>query len=162
MKDESRLELCSLLSNDLIIPDLRSGTRNEVLKEISGYLKKMGRIASEDDLYRKLLQRELLGTTAIGDGVAIPHCKLDGVAIPVFLMAVSRTGARFDSLDGRPSHVFFLVVSSPDDPGLSLRILGAIAKLVRGSASLARRLLDAPDSAAMIEIIREEETRLHG
>lgn len=162
MKDERRLELCSLLSNDLIIPDLRSGTRDEVLREMSAYLKKRGRIVSDEDLYRKLLQREMLGTTAIGDGVAIPHCKLEGIATPVFLMAVSRAGAIFDSLDGRPSHVFFLVVSSPDDPGLSLRILGAIAKLVRGSASLARRLLDAPDSAAMVEVLREEETRLHG
>jgi PTS system nitrogen regulatory IIA component len=156
------LKLHGLLSNDLIIPDLRSASRDDVLKEMSGYLKRTGRIASDGELFKRLLQREMLGTTAIGDGVAIPHCKLDNVVSPVFLLAVSRTGARFDSLDGRPSHIFFLVVSSPDDPGLSLRILGAIARLVRGSASLARRLLDAPDPAAMIEVVREEEARLHG
>jgi nitrogen PTS system EIIA component len=156
------LELNGLLSEDLILSDLRAGSREEVLEEMSGFLKRRGRIPSDTELYRKLLERENLGTTAIGDGVAIPHCKLDGVATPVFLLAVSRNGAHFDSIDGRPSHVFFLVVSSPEDPGLSLRILGTIARLVRGSGSLSRRLLAAKDAAAMIEVIREEEAGLHG
>ena len=156
------MKLHSLLSEDLVIPDLQTRSREDVLSEMSGFLKQRGLIRADRELYARLLQREMLGTTAIGEGVAIPHCKFEEVTSPVFLLGISRPGARFDSLDGRPSHIFFLVVSSPDDPGLSLRILAAIARLVRGSASLTRRLLDAADPAAVINVIREEEERLHG
>jgi PTS system nitrogen regulatory IIA component len=156
------MKLHSLLSVDLIIPDLKSITRDEVLKEIVKFLKSGDRISKDKDLYDKLIQREKLGSTAIGDGVAIPHCKLKGVKSPLLVLGVSHQGVDFDSLDGKPSHLFFLVVCSPDNPSMSLQILAAIAHLVRKATTLPRRVLEARSSKGIIEIVHEEEDKSHG
>ena len=147
---------------DMIISDLMAGEREGVLKEMVGFLKKKDRIVKEKDLYEKLLQRELLGSTAIGDGVAIPHCKMKGTKNPVVMLAVSKKGVDFHSLDGKPSFLFFLVVSSPDNPSLNLQILAAIAHLVRKSGSLLKRILEAKSLGAILDVIREEEEKLDG
>jgi mannitol/fructose-specific phosphotransferase system IIA component (Ntr-type) len=156
------VKLHSLLSEDLIILDLKSLGRDAVLREIVGFLKSRDKISRDKAMYDKLIQRENLGSTAIGDGVAIPHCKLKGIKNPLLVLGISRRGVDFDSLDGRPSHLFFLVVSSPDDPGTSLQILAAIAQLVRQATALPRQVLEAPSPKAVIEIVREEEDKLHG
>lgn len=156
------MKLHSLLSEDLIIPDLASGTRDEVLKEIVGFLKSGGRVSRAKDLFDKLVQREKLGSTAIGNGVAIPHCKLKGLKAPIVALGVSRPGVAFDSLDGKPTHLFFLVVSSPDNPGLGLEILAAVAQLVRKATALPGRVLEARGPRAVVDIIRDEEGKPHG
>ncbi|MHB8095958.1 MAG: PTS sugar transporter subunit IIA [Candidatus Aminicenantales bacterium] len=153
------MKLHCLLTEDLIIPDLKSRTRDDVLKEIVGFLKKKNKISRDKELFEKLTQREMLGSTAIGDGVAIPHCKLKGVKCPVFLLGISRKGADFDSMDGKPSHLFFVVITSPDNPSLSLQILAAIAKLVRSAATLPGKVLDAKTPKAIIDIVREGEEK---
>ena len=128
---------------DMIISDLMAGERESVLKEMVGFLKKKDRIIKEKDLYEKLLQREMLGSTAIKEGVAIPHCKIKGVNQPIVLLAISKEGVDFYSLDGQPSKIFFLVVSSPDNPSLNLQILASIAHLVRKTNSLLKKFLGA-------------------
>jgi PTS system nitrogen regulatory IIA component len=155
------MKLHSLLAEDLVLLDLKSRSREDVLREMVGHLKTKNRITKDKDLYEKLIQREKLGSTAIGDGVAIPHCKLKGIKAPLFLLGVSKQGVNFDSLDGKPSHVFFMVISSPDNPGMNLQALAAIAKLVRKAAALLRRILEAKSSKAAIEIVREEEEKLN-
>ncbi len=156
------MKLHSLLSEDLIISDLKSITRDEVLKEIVKFLKSGDRISRDKDLYDKLIQREKLGSTAIGDGVAIPHCKLKGIKSPLLVLGISHQGVNFDSLDGKPSYLFFLVVSSPDNPSMSLKILAAIAQLVRNATTLPKRVLEARSPKAIIEIVRDEEDKPHG
>ena len=147
---------------DMIIPELEAQDREGSLREMVGFLKKRGKITKEKDLYEKLLQRENLGSTAIGEGVAIPHCKMKGVKTPVLLLAISRKGINFYSLDGQPSKIFFLVVSSPDNPSLNLQILAAIAHLVRKADSLLKKLLSAENIDLILDIIRGEEEKLHG
>jgi mannitol/fructose-specific phosphotransferase system IIA component (Ntr-type) len=147
---------------DMVILDLESQDREGVLEEMVEYLKKREQITKEKELYERLLQREQLGSTAIGDGVAIPHCKLKGTKNPIILLALSKTGVNFHSLDGNPSHVFFLVVSSPDNPSLNLQILAAIAHLVRKSGSLLKRILEAKNISTILEAIREGEEKLNG
>lgn len=151
------MKIYSLLSDGMIIPELISQDRDAVLKEIVDHLKDEGRIAGSKDLYDKLIQREKLGSTAIGDGIAIPHCKLKGIESPVLVLAVSRKGVPFEALDGKPTHIIFLVVSSPDNPGQSLHTLAAVAHLVRKAGSLQKRILGAKSPAKILEIIREEE-----
>ena len=147
---------------DMISLDLESQDREGVLKEMVDYLKKREQITKEKELYERLLQREQLGSTAIGDGVAIPHCKLKGIKNPIILLALSKTGVDFHSLDGNPSHVFFLVVSSPDNPSLNLQILAAIAHLVRKSGPLLKKILDAKNISTILEVIREGEEKING
>ncbi len=147
---------------DMILPDLESEDRAGILKEMVNYLKKKDKISKEKDLYDRLLQREKLGSTAIGDGVAIPHCKMKGTKNPIVMLAISKKGVNFHSLDGKPSHIFFLVVSSPDNPSLNLQILASIAHLVRKSNSLLKKILDAKSINTTLDIIREEEEKLDG
>jgi mannitol/fructose-specific phosphotransferase system IIA component (Ntr-type) len=147
---------------DMIILDLESQDREGVLQEMVDYLKKREQITKEKELYERLLQREQLGSTAIGDGVAIPHCKLKGTKNPIILLALSKTGVDFHSLDGNPSHVFFLVVSSPDNPSLNLQILAAIAHLVRKAGPLLKKILEAKNINTILEVIREGEEKING
>lgn len=154
------MKVHSLLAQDMVIPELESTTRDDVLKEMGAFLKKRNKIAKDKDLYEKLLQREELGSTAIGDGVAIPHCKMKGMKNPVVMLAISKKGLDFHSLDGKPSYVFFLVVSSPDNPSVNLQILAAIAHLVRKAKRVIRKIQEAEDIHKILEVLKDEEERI--
>jgi fructose-specific phosphotransferase system IIA component len=145
--------------HDMVVLDLEKDEREGVLGEMVSYLKKKNKIVREKELYEKLVQREELGSTAIGDGVAIPHCKMKGVKEPIVLLAISKHGVDFYSLDGKPTYLFFLVVSSPENPSLNLQILAAIAHLVRKSNALLRRVLAAKCISDILSVVREEEDR---
>ena len=144
---------------DMILLNLEEQDREGVLREMVSFLKDKNMISKEKEFYEKLVQRESLGSTAIGDGVAIPHCKMKEVKSPIVMLAVSQKGVDFTSLDGKPTHLFFLVVSSPKNPSLNLQILAAIANLVRKSSSLLKRVLEAKNISEIMEIVREEEER---
>jgi PTS system nitrogen regulatory IIA component len=146
----------------MIIPELESENVEGILKEMARFLKKKDKVSKEKELYEKLVQREKLGSTAIGEGVAIPHCKIKKVKNPVVMLAISKKSVDFCSLDGKPSHIFFLVVSSPDNPSLNLQILAAIAHLVRKSSSLTKKILKAKNISAVLDVIRGEEEKLNG
>jgi PTS system nitrogen regulatory IIA component len=144
----------------MIVNNLEAPTRDLALKEMVGFLKQRKKITKEKDLYEKLVQREDLGTTAVGEGVAIPHCKIGGLKAPILMLAISEKGIPFASLDGKPSYVFFLVVSPPDNPGLNLQILAAVAQLVRKSKGLTDKLLSASDAQSALRVLREEEEHI--
>jgi PTS system nitrogen regulatory IIA component len=145
----------------MIIPDLVSQERETVLGEVVSYLKRAEKVVKDKELFEKLIQREKLGSTAIGEGIAIPHCKLKEIKSPLVALALSKKGVPFEAVDGKPTHVFFVVVSSPDNPSLNLHILAAIAQLVRKSASLPKKILGAKSARKILEIIRQEEEKLN-
>jgi PTS system nitrogen regulatory IIA component len=153
------VKIHALLSEDMIMPEILSQERDSALEEIVRNLRSKDKVQKDKELYEKLIQREKLGSTAIGKGIAIPHCKLKDVQNPLLALAVSKKGVRFEALDGKPTHIFFLVVSSPDNPGQSLQILAAIAHLVRKAGSLPKRIMTAKNPRKILEIIREEEER---
>lgn len=154
------MKVHGLITQDMVIPELDSTTREGVLREIGAFLKKRNKITKEKDLYEKLMQREELGSTAIGEGVAIPHCKMTGMKNPVVMLAISKKGVDFSSLDGKPSYIFFLVVSSPDNPSMNLQILAAIAHLVRKAKHVIKRIQSAEDASKILEIIKDEEDKI--
>jgi PTS system nitrogen regulatory IIA component len=156
------VKIHSLLTEEMIIPDLVSQERDAVLEEVVSYLKSAEKIVKDRELFEKLIQREKLGSTAIGEGIAIPHCKLKEVKSPLVALALSKKGVSFEAVDGKPTHIFFVVVSSPDNPSLNLQILAAIAHLVRKSASLPKKILGAKSAKRILEIIREEEEKFSG
>jgi len=155
------LKVHSLLTQEMVIPELEETTREGVLREMVGFLRKRNKIAKNRDVYEKLMQREDLGSTAIGDGVAIPHCKMKGVKNPLVMLAISQKGVDFHSLDGKPSHIFFLVVSSPDNPSVNLQILAAIAQLVRKAKLVIKRVREAKDAAEVLAVIKDEEDQIN-
>ena len=154
------MKIHSMLSEDMIILEITSSERDSALEEMVRFLKSKDKIRKDKELFEKLLQREKLGSTAIGDGIAIPHCKLKEAESPLLVLGISRKGVRFEALDGKPTHLFFLVISSPDDPGQSLQILASIAHLVRKAGGLQKRILAAKNPRKILEIIREEEDKL--
>lgn len=155
------MKVSKLVRENLVLLGLKNKERDDALSEMVGFLKKGGLVTKEKELYERLQQREELGSTAIGDGVAIPHCKLKSVMEPLLLVAVSRNGVNFRASDGSLSHLFFLVVTSPDNPSLNLQILAAVAHLVRKAETLFKRVLQAEEPRSIIEVIREEEQKLN-
>jgi PTS system nitrogen regulatory IIA component len=154
------MRLHPLLSEDMVLPHLEGRSRDDVLREMADHIRYRKGPAVDEDLFEKLLAREGLGTTAIGRGVAIPHCKVNGLRNPILALGLSPEGIPFRSVDGENAHVIFLVVSPLDHPNVNLRILAAIAKLVRKSGDLARKLLGAPTSQDVLRTLREEEEGL--
>lgn len=153
------LQLHALLAEELIVPDLEARDREGVLKEMAAVLSSKGRVPKGKELAEKLAQREKMGSTAIGRGIAIPHCKGSWVRDPLVLLAVSKTGAAFNAADGKPAHLFFLVVTPSEDPTLNLQILAAVARLARRGRGLLRRILAAATASEILEIVREEEEK---
>lgn len=143
------------------MPNVEADEGIGLLKEMLTYLKDRKKISKDKDLLTKLLAREKLGSTAIGGEVAIPHCKMKGLKKPIVLLAVSRKGIDFSALDKKPTRIFFLIISCPDNPSLNLQILAAIAHLIRKAKNLKKKILEAESGNQMLDIIREEEEQLH-
>jgi len=156
------LKLHSLLDEDLVLPRLAGRNRAGVLREMSAKLEARHPGALGGDLLDKLMKREKLGTTAIGHGVAVPHCRANGLTSPALLLGLSREGIAFAATDGKPSHVFFLLVSPEENPAAGLRLLAGIAALTRSSRTLASKLLKAPTAADILKTLRAEEEKSLG
>ncbi|MBC7361836.1 MAG: PTS sugar transporter subunit IIA [Candidatus Aminicenantes bacterium] len=142
-----------------ILLDIQAQKKQEVLEEMVRHLKKNKLINHEKDIIEKLLQRESLGSTALGEGIAIPHCKVKGIKNPILLVGIAPRGVNFEAPDGAPVNVFFLLITSPEDPSLNLQILALIAQLVRKSPGLKEKLLKAERPQEVLEIIREQEEK---
>jgi len=153
------VKIHTFLDEGRVLARLESRDRGGVLRELAERLE--ARTPGLDGtLLERLLKREEMGTTAIGKGVAVPHCRAKGIRTPALLLGLSADGVAFEAVDGKPSCVFFLLVSPEDNPGAGLRLLAAIAGLVRRSRSLSSKLLKAPTAAAVIEALRAEEEKV--
>ena len=153
------VKIHTFLDEGRVLARLESRDRGGVLRELAERLE--ARTPGLDGtLLERLLKREEMGTTAIGKGVAVPHCRAKGIRTPALLLGLSADGVAFEAVDGKPSCVFFLLVSPEDNPGAGLRLLAAIAGLVRRSRSLSSKLLRAPTAAAVIEALRAEEEKV--
>lgn len=149
------MKLHKLLGEDMVLARLQGRTRDDVLREMAEHVR--ARAGLDDGLHERLLAREALGTTAIGGGVAIPHCRAAGLMGPVLALGLSREGVPFSALDGRDTHVVFLLVSPLENPAVNIRVLASIAKLVRKSGGLAAKLARAVTAGEALRVLREEE-----
>jgi len=156
------MKVVDFLSSDAIIPALAGATKGEVLAEMASFLcaqqtASNGQTAVDPKtLCRVLEERELLASTAIGDGIAIPHGKLDTIERLVGVLGRSVPGLAFDSIDGKPTHLVFMLVAPSNSAGAHLKALARLSRLFR-DASFRQRLLDAPDEATMYQTIAEED-----
>ncbi|MEN6311540.1 MAG: PTS sugar transporter subunit IIA, partial [Acidobacteriota bacterium] len=144
----------------LVVVPLAGRSRDEVLREMVDRLRSC-HAADGQDILAKLLEREGLGTTAIAGGVAVPHCKIAGLKAPVLALGVSRQGVAFQSIDGKSTHVIFLIVSPLEQPNVNLRLLASIAGLVRKSEVLPVRLRNAATAGEALRVLHEEEDGHH-
>lgn len=145
------MRLTDYLEKDLVVEDFHAGDKAEVLSFLVARLAEQCPEIDADEALKVFQEREKLGSTGIGDGVAIPHGKLAGMPRPLVLFARSRQGVPFDSLDGKPCHLIFLVAAPEGGAGLHLRILAHISRLARDPA-MYRAMLDAPGFDALWQI----------
>jgi mannitol/fructose-specific phosphotransferase system IIA component (Ntr-type) len=127
------MQMRDFVVREAIIPDLTATTKEGVIREMVASLSATNHLknAETEDVVKAVLKRELLGSTGIGRGVAIPHTKHSSVDRLVGTVALSRAGVSFDSLDGEPVHVFVLLISPQDRPGDHLRALENVSRSLR-------------------------------
>ncbi len=150
-------ELVQHMSASLFVPDLEATTKDEALIEMANALIQGSDINDRDTLLEMLRNREALGSTALEKGVAFPHGRSLAVKELTILVARSHTGVDFQSEDGNPTHLFFLIVAPPHDTGnYYLQALGKIAELVRQD-EVCNGLMEVADFESMVSLLREAE-----
>lgn len=148
------MKLVDILSKDRIVPGLVSPDKKGVIQELVSVLSVEG--VPPARLVQVLLEREKLGSTGIGDGVAIPHGKLREVNQMIASFGRSIKGLNFDSLDGKPTHLFFLLVAPENSAGIHLKALARISRLFK-DPQFRQTLMSARDQEEIFRIIREED-----
>lgn len=151
------MKISEILNPEAVLADLKGQNKPQILRELAARLAD-GRQLSVEDLTAVLSERERLGSTAIGDGIAIPHGKIRGVEQIVGTFGRKLEGVDFDSLDGNPTHLFFLLVAPEDSASLHLKALARVSRLFRDN-SFREHLLTAPDAAEIYRLIVEEDSR---
>lgn len=148
------MKLVDFLDEDFVIADLQARTKKEVLAELIQPLTTKWPDMDLEKVLSILLDREALGTTGIGDGIAIPHGKLEGLEEVVLVVGRSFEGLDFASLDHQPCHIFFLVLAPEKVAGMHLRILAHISRLLQ-DPSFRQAFLKAPDRKAIESLLKE-------
>lgn len=153
------MKISELLNPGAIVAELKATEKNALLEELTAALAGVEKGLDRALVVDVLKERERLGSTGIGEGVAIPHGKLKNIDHLMLSFGRSRAGIDFDAMDGRPSHLFFLLVAPEDSVGVHLKTLARISKLLK-NAQVRDRLLQAADGSELFRIITEEEDHL--
>jgi mannitol/fructose-specific phosphotransferase system IIA component (Ntr-type) len=150
------MRMSDFVIREAVIPELSSNTKEGVIREMVEALRTAGYFkgGEPEDIVKAILKRELLGSTGIGRGVAIPHTKHNSVDRLIGTVALSRAGVAFESLDGEPVHVFVLLISPQDRPGDHLRALENVSRCLRDD-SFVRSLRQAANRDQIWELLQE-------
>ena len=147
------MAIIELISPEVVKVPLDAGTKEEVLRELVNVLKDAGKIKDVTGALEALHKREQMGSTGLESGIAVPHAKTDGVERLTMAIGVSREGIDYESLDGKPSRLFFLMLAPPGQTGPHLEALAEIAKITR-SKGLCDLLMNAPSSDEIVRLFR--------
>lgn len=153
------MRVADILSCELVVPELAASTKTDVLRELAHHLARHTPGVDAEQLVGVLLDRERLGTTAIGEGIAIPHGKLPGLAGVTAVFGLSAHGVDCGSLDGGPTRLFFLLVAPEDSAGVHLKALARVSRLLKDKA-FRERLLQGGIAADLHRLICEEDSAL--
>ncbi len=154
------MKIVELIRREMIVPTLIAREKRAILAELATHVAANATTARIDGelLTRVLVDREQLASTAIGEGVAIPHGKLSAVSEIVACLGRVQAGVDFDSMDGQPTFLFFVLVAPENSTGAHLKALARISRVFKDS-DFRRRLLEAPDAEAMYRVISEEDAK---
>ena len=154
------MKITDFLREEAINVSLTAMDKEGVIRELAHGLVKSGEIkpAEEEKLVPILLAREALGSTGIGQGVGIPHGKSNCVRQLVGAFGLSRRGVNFDSLDGEPVHIFFLLVAPEDSAGPHLKALARISRLLK-DRFFREALKEAKDEKQVLRVIQQEDQK---
>lgn len=155
------MKIVDFVGPDLIVPQLQAHEKSEVIRELADHLAAHVTGSQKIDrevLAKVLLERERLASTAIGEGVAIPHGKLDAVGKLVAVVGRAPEGVDFDSMDGRPTHLFFVLVAPENSTGVHLKALARISRLFK-DPEFRTRLMQAKDAQEIYRVIADEDAK---
>ena len=155
------MKITEFLSPKAISADLKASTKDEIIEEMVGLLLSAGVIEKKHKakIVEVLMAREALGSTAIGQGVAIPHGKIDCVHNLVAGLGISKKGINFDSLDGEPAYIFFLLIAPLDSAGPHLKALARISRFLKDKY-VREHLIAVKDEKAVLKLISQEDGRI--
>jgi PTS system nitrogen regulatory IIA component len=152
------MKITEIFTPDLVLDELSGVAKPQILHELAAKLAANHHEIDLGELAAVLNERERLGSTAIGDGIAIPHGKVRGVKQIWGVFGRSLRGVDFDSLDGKPTFLFFLLVAPEDSASLHLKALARVSRLFKDS-SFREHLMRAGDCAEIYRLIVEEDNR---
>ncbi|HVN95849.1 MAG TPA: PTS sugar transporter subunit IIA [Syntrophorhabdaceae bacterium] len=152
------MKLADILKESCVIADIKGTTKRDVLLELVLPLEKAHLLSDVDGAVNIIMEREKLGSTGIGDGVAIPHGKMKNLRSVLCAVGRSQKGVNFDAVDEKPVHIFFLVLAPEESAGLHLKVLSRISKVLRDQ-SFRKRMLNMTDAHDIYaEIIAVDDT----
>ena len=152
------MKIMDFLNEKAVCANLKAQDKEGLIRELVDLLFKAGAIKDKEELIRALLDREALGSTGIGQGIGIPHGKSNKVKDLVTAFGLSRKGVNFDSLDGEPVYIFFLLVAPEESAGPHLKALARISRLLKDKY-FRDSLRAASDDKAIIKIISAEDEK---
>lgn len=147
------MSLDELTRVDLIFPEVPGLDSHTVLRALADRIAAKGLVDDPDTLYRGLCEREELGSTGVGSGVAIPHCKMEDLDEVVLAVGITRRAIDFGAVDGKPVRLFFVVVSPADRPASHLQTLAAISRWVKAGHHI-EQIAHSSDPAEILDLLR--------
>ncbi len=149
------MKILDVLQKESIVSDLKSQDKKGILEELVAPITSITGVNNKD-LVRVLMDREQLGSTGIGGGIGIPHGKLKQLESLALGFGLSRKGVDFESMDNKPTHIFFLLVTPENSTGLHLKMLARISKILKHD-QFKEKLLNASNTDEIFSIIKEED-----
>ena len=152
------MKISEILKRDFVISELSSNNKSDILFELCKYLEQSGIIKNKKDLFDSLIEREILASTGIGENLAIPHVKIDGIEQIIGLLGKSVNGVEFESLDNQPVHFIFLLLIPQNSTGQHLKALARISRLFKNS-SLRDHILKAKNADEIYSLLIDEDSK---
>ena len=150
------MQITDMLDKNYIIEELKATSKRAVLAELSEILSRDQKGLAPGAMVEVLLEREKLGSTGIGDGIAIPHGKLKGLDRLMISFGRSRQGIDFDAIDGKPVHIFFLLMAPESSTGQHLKALAKISRMLK-DPEFRSGLLEAKSAEEIYRKIAEKD-----
>ena len=152
------MRLQAILDPNCVVLDVGRGSKHDVLARLVAPIVQQHGDLDGRAILAELERREAESSTAIADGIAIPHGKLDSVNQLLGVLGRSVEGLEFDSIDGKPTHLVFMLVAPASSTGIHLKALARLSRLFR-DALFRQRLIEAADATAMYKVITEEDAK---
>lgn len=152
------MKITDYLREEWIVPELQAADKSSVLRELASVLVRPSQVGSLDEFVQVLQEREKLESTGIGEGIAIPHGRLKKLKGFYIAFGRSTKGVDFDSIDGKPCHLFFLVMAPENSAVNNLKLLGRIVTLLK-DGSFKKRLMEAQSQRELYRVISEEDEK---
>ena len=152
------MKILDIINEDLIKPDLSATSKEEALTELASLIATKEGL-DEEKIVGVLREREKLGSTGIGDGIAIPHGKLKGLKKLVASFGRSKKDIDFQSIDGKPTHLFFLLMAPENTAGVHLKALARISRLLKDK-KFRESLLIASNTEGIFQALKDQDEKL--